>query len=307
MTFWNAAALVVSCLVVPPQGGVDACLGEHVLQRPAAAAAVAGAQTGAAPGLEPVFSRESVDVILTAEAALAWDEATGAILYEKNATQRRPVASLSKLASVLTVLETLSPAEPVAIPEAVRTVQRQGAHIRLPPGEHASVYDLLAAGLVASANDALITLAYAAAGDEAAFVARTNDFVRRHGFHDTQVSNATGLEGGEQFSTAHDIKGLFQLAYREQTLRNLLVSEDGVLRTREGSKRSYTSTNKLLGTYFPVLAAKTGYTPAAGQNLVVMTVGDNGERIGALVLGSTDRFQDMKALVEWIKRNYTWP
>ena len=80
-----------------------------------------------------------------------------------------------------------------------------------------------------------------------------------------------------------------------------------MLRTREGSVRSYASTNKLLGTYFPVLAAKTGYTPAAGQNLIVMTHGEAGQRIGAVVLGSSDRFQDMKTLVEWIQRNYTWP
>ncbi|HLD25594.1 MAG TPA: hypothetical protein VJC05_00955, partial [Candidatus Andersenbacteria bacterium] len=157
------------------------------------------------------------------------------------------------------------------------------------------------------ANDALTTLAYAAAGDEAAFANLTNDFVRRHGLLDTQVSNATGLEGGEQFSTANDIKGLFRLALKDQTLRTMLASEGGSLRTREGSVRSYTSTNKLLGTYFPVLAAKTGYTPAAGQNIVVLTYGDQGQRIGALVLGSNDRFQDIKTLVEWIKRNYTWP
>jgi len=64
--------------------------------------------------------------------------------------------------------------------------------------------------------------------------------------------------------------------------------------------------NKLLGTYFPVLAAKTGYTVAAGENLVVMTNGDEGQRIGAVVLGSEQRFYDMKVLVEWVWRNFEW-
>ena len=49
------------------------------------------------------------------------------------------------------------------------------------------------------------------------------------------------------------------------------------------------------------------YTREAGENLVVMTYGDSGQRLGAVVLGSAKRFQDMKTLVEWVKRNYTWP
>jgi D-alanyl-D-alanine carboxypeptidase (penicillin-binding protein 5/6) len=272
-----------------------------------AAGEVAGQQANQASAITPTFTGNAVDVVLTAKAALAWDEQTGAILYEKNIDERRPVASLSKLASALLVRSTLPTTDVVEIPIAVRQTQLRGAHIRLPPGEHVTVYDLLAAGLIASANDAMTALAVEVAGDETRFAEQATAFAQKHGFTNTRVSNATGLDGGEQFSTARDIKGLFQMAYRDQTLRTLLVSRDGTLHTQENSRRNYESTNELLGTYFPVLAAKTGYTAAAGQNLVVMTYGDQGQRIGAVVLGSTDRFQDIKALVEWVKRNYTWP
>jgi len=306
MAFWSLAVVVVSCLVSSTYYPQE-CWREHLISKTELGGSVAGSQVGQIPELTPTFSGDSVDVALTAEAALAWDEQTGAILYEKNIDEHRPVASLSKLLAALAIRDTLPTSAVVVIPEEVRRTQRRGAHIRLPVGEHASVYDLLAAGLIASANDALTTLAYATAGSEESFAELANRFALRRGFTDTRISNSTGLDGGEQFSTARDIKGLFRLAYRDQTLRNLLVSESGTLRTQEGSVRNYTSTNKLIGTYFPVLAGKTGYTPSAGQNLVVMTYGDDGQRIGAVVLGSRARFEDMKTLVEWVKRNYNWP
>ncbi|MFH1353888.1 MAG: hypothetical protein ABIH36_01245 [bacterium] len=304
MSFLSVAIIAVSCVLSGEEA--DGCLQEYLLNNEGQVQGqVAGVQTEQQVQ-PPVFTGQSTDVVLTAQSALVWDETTGAILYEKNAYERRPVASLSKLLSVLVVRDQLNTTDLVEIPPVVREVQRQGVDVRLPIGGHASVYDLLAAGLIASANDALVTLAVAASGSEAAFVEQANEFARSNALFNTHIRNATGLSGGEQYSTAIDIKGLFQLAYRDQVLRNLMVSENGVLRTREGQVRHYKSTNKLLGTYFPVLAAKTGYTREAGENLVIMTYGDLGQRLGAVVLGSEGRFQDMKTLVEWVKRNYTW-
>lgn len=309
MTFWAAAAVVASCVI--HASSAKECIAQHLSALPTqenGRSAVAGAQSSSTSSLAPTFSGSAVDVVLTAQAAFAWDEQTDTILYEKNADTRRPVASLSKLLSALAIREMLPTSREVAVPPAVKTVQRRGAHVRLPVGEHASVYDLLSASLIASANDAMTSLAVAVGQSEEEFTNLANAFAARRGFINTKISNATGLEGdGEAYSTARDIKGIFQLAYRDTTLRTLLVSESGTLRTREGTVRRYRSTNKLLGTYFPVLAAKTGYTPAAGENLVVMTYGENGQRIGAVVLGSEARFQDMKTLVEWMLRNYTWP
>lgn len=303
MSFLGVAIIAVSCVL---GGETNECLRGYLLNNgEQVQGEVAGTQTEK-QAQPPVFTGQSTDVVLTAGAVLAWDEATGAILYEKNAHERRPVASLSKLLSALVVRDQLDTADMVEIPPEAREAQRQGVDVRLPIGNHVSVYDLLAAGLIASANDALVTLAVATAGSEAAFIEQANEFARNNGLFNTHISNATGLGGGEQYSTATDIKSLFQLAYRDQVLRNLMVSEKGVLRTQKGRVRHYKSTNELLGTYFPVLAAKTGYTREAGENMVVMTYGDLGQRLGAVVLGSEGRFQDMKTLVEWVKRNYTW-
>jgi len=255
----------------------------------------------------PVRIGDSIDVVLSAEAALVWDEESGEILYTKNADEARPVASLSKLVSALVVREKMNVNDVVDIPIEVRKVQRMGANIRLPVGDRVSVYDLLGASMTASANDAIVALAISISGSEEAFVNEANDFARRNGAWQTQISNATGLAGGEQRSTANDMRKIFSLAYRDKMLRNMLVTKRATLITEGGVKRSYRSTNQLLGTYFPVLAAKTGYTKEAGENLVVMTFGEEGQRVGAVVLGSKSRFQDMKTLVEWVWRSYEWP
>lgn len=257
--------------------------------------------------IEPKRTGESIDVIVTAQADVVWDVASGKVLHNKDGSTRRPVASLSKLLSMLAVRSKLAPGTIVEIPADARVAQRFGAHIRLPVGEHASVQDLLSASAIASANDAMVTLAVATSGSEEAFVEYANTYAREElGLTNTQLANATGLTGGQQFSTADDVRVLLTEAFNDPILGPLLAREGGVLTTTEGTRREYETTNDLLGTYVPIVAAKTGYTIEAGQNLAVITTGANGQRIGAVVLGSDQRFQDMKILVEWIWRNFTW-
>ena len=303
MTILGIAIVLVGCVIGGGDG--EACL-KNNFTLPEKESTVKVAGIVSEQSVEPLFSGDSLGVELSAKAALVWDEKSGKVLYEKNAMERRPVASLIKLLSALTVRKHAVAAQVVEIPAEVRRAQLMGANIKLPVGDHATVYDLLAAGLIASANDAVVTLAVSIYGSEEEFVSKANEFADIKGLLDTRISNATGLDGGEQFSTAYDVMRMFQMAYNDTLLRNMLVSNDGVLRTKEGRMRRYKSTNKLLGTYFPVLAAKTGYTRSAGENFVVMTYGEEGQRVGAVVLGSESRFQDMKVLVEWVWRNYSW-
>lgn len=256
----------------------------------------------------PYRSGESIDVVLSARAAFVWDVDTKTILYDKNATTQRPIASLNKLLSALTVRELLSnPSAIIEIPPEVRAAQRAGANIKLPIGQHATVEQLLAASMIRSANDAIVTLAVAAKGTEQDFVTYTNEYAVRHGLFNTKLANATGLEGGTQYSTAQDVMKMLTLAYKDPVLRPYLSQEKGILTTQEGTKRTYDSTDELIGTYLPILAGKTGYTLAAKENLAIITTGPKGQKIGAVILGSDDRFQDMKTVVEWIWRNTTWP
>ncbi|MEX0650061.1 MAG: serine hydrolase [Candidatus Andersenbacteria bacterium] len=256
----------------------------------------------------PERTGEAIDVILTADAVIVWDVASDRILYEKNPDKQRPVASLSKLLSMLAARAQLAPNTAVEIPTEAARAQRLGAHIRLPVGEHATVSDLLAASAIASANDAMVTLAVASSGSEEAFARYASQYAKDHlGVYNTRLANATGLSGGDQFSTARDIKTLLIAAHQDSLIGPSLSKPSEVLTTVEGTRRAYETTNDLLGTYLPIVVGKTGYTIEAGENLAVITRGESGQQIGAVVLGSSQRFQDMKILVEWIWRNYTWP
>lgn len=261
-------------------------------------------QTHSTPG--PQFTGDSIDVVVSADSFIAWDVKTGAVLKEHLSAQKRPVASLSKLATVLLIQDLLKPSEAVEIPTQAARAQRLGANIKLPVGEHAYVKDLLAASLIPSANDAAVTLAVAAKGSEEEFVSYANVTLPKMGFKNTQVANATGLQGGEQYSTAQEVKELLMQVYRDPLLKEFMAQPKGVLTTVEGKKREYLTTNKLLGTYLPVLAAKTGYTTEAKENLALITQGPKGQEVGIVVLGSDSRFQDAKILAEWIWRNYSW-
>lgn len=300
MTFLDLLAITVSCVAI--QSPASSCV-------PNALAAPTGEVAGSIASLvpEPVFLDQAVDVELTARSALVWDLASGKNLYEKNVNEKRPVASLSKLLAALAIREVLPLDMLIKIPPDVRQAQQKGADIGLPVGHHASVRDLLAASLIPSANDAAVALATAAKGSEEVFVTFANDFAQRQGLHNTLLANATGLAGGNQHSTAYDMKEIMIMTFTDPVLRPYLSQERGVLLTQEGKSLSYRTTNELSGTYLPILAAKTGFTYQAGENLVLITHDQTGNRIGAVILGSGARFQDMKALVEWIWQNYEWP
>ncbi|MDP3997171.1 MAG: hypothetical protein U1C49_03000 [Candidatus Andersenbacteria bacterium] len=295
MGIFEAAWLGLACLMV--QAPVAACLSVDAPAGPATEQIKTGG---------PEFTGEAVDVVLSAQAALVWDLTSGDILYQKNANTRRPIASLSKLLSALTIRRSLSLDDEVEISRSVLVAQRMGANISVPVGEHVRVDDLLAASMIASANDTIVALADAVAGSEDDFVQQANVLAPQLGANNTRLANATGLTGGEQYSTAFDVRRLLTLAYNDPVLGGYLARAGGTLTTREGTHRSYESTNKLLKTYVPILAAKTGYTVEAGENLAIITQGGSDQKIGAVILGSEDRFQDMKVLVEWIWRNYSW-
>ncbi|MEK7557007.1 MAG: hypothetical protein AAB538_03455 [Patescibacteria group bacterium] len=195
MTLASLTAIAVSCLVFSPAW--EECTRAAVVE-----SQVAGVQSQRSLRL----TGEALDVVLTAQAALVWDMETGDVLYEKNADLRRPVASITKLASLIVLRDRLPLEATVAIPPEAARAQRQGAHIKLPIGQHARVRDLIAASLIPSANDAMVSLAVAASGSETLFVEEANRALPNLGLVNTKLSNSTGLSGGDQYSTARDVR-----------------------------------------------------------------------------------------------------
>ena len=231
-----------------------------------------------------------------ARAFLVEDGTTGTVLAQRNANTRLPIASLTKLMTVLVTLHHRDPGDVV-------TVQREAAAvgestINLRAGERMTVGDLLKGALVQSANDAADALADDVAhGNTAAFVAMMNAEAHRLGLTHTHFARPDGLDAPAHYSSARDVTKLAQLAMRSSIVRRIVR-----LRTAEiaGGRRLHTW-NDLLGLFRGLDGVKTGHTAAAGW-CEVAEVRRDGLDMYATILGSPTRGQrnaDLAALLRW--------
>ncbi len=258
-----------------------------------------------------------------AHAAVVIDVASGEILYDQNAHQHRPIASLTKLYTAYLVRTS-----GVAL-DAPVTLREEALHVigsrvgcktsttctgkRLAPGEVVTVRDLLTAMLVVSANDAARSLARYVAGSEEAFVNLMNDRARELGLKDSHFCTPSGLEveGKACYSSAADIGRIAALALHDTVIWQLLNTKRTEIKSKDGA---YThvleATNKFAETQdVPgMIGAKTGFTPQAGKSLLLAAVHPEKKekRIVAVILGDPWRWRDMKTLVTWTWDAYEW-
>lgn len=219
----------------------------------------------------------------------------GEVLAQRNANRKVPIASLTKLMTILISLGHLHPNQRVTVPPVVTTVGESTADLQA--GDVVSVRDLLGAALVPSANDAADTLAYAASGGEtfSQFAVRMNERARRLGLHHTHFDRPDGLSNGDE-SSARDITRLAQLDMRRPVVRSLTRQRSITI---EG--RTLLSRNNLLSTFPGVIGVKTGHTDAAGW-CEVAAVRRNGVTLYVTVLGApseSERDADLAQLLDW--------
>ena len=234
---------------------------------------------------------------VTARAYLLYDETTDQLLFESNADMPLPPASLTKLMTALLVFERGAFTQTVTV-RASDLVD--GASMELTAGERVTVEELLWGLLVPSGNDAAMALARHTAGDLPRFVAQMNDRARALGLTQTHFVNPHGLDAAGHTSSARD---LLQLA--------LLLSRDPLARTMIGSAEAtiaghdLRNTNELLGVFPGADGVKTGTSDAAGQ-CIIASIQHDGRRVLIVVLGSRDRYADVRALYAYYRANYLW-
>jgi serine-type D-Ala-D-Ala carboxypeptidase (penicillin-binding protein 5/6) len=234
---------------------------------------------------------------IDARAFVVQDATTGEVLAQHNASARVPIASLTKL---MTVLLTLKSGAGLS---SVVTVQRDAADvgessIHLRAGERITVSDLLKGALIQSANDAADALAdYVAHGNEAAFVTRMNVEARRLGLRQSHFVRPDGLDAPGHVSTAHDVTVLAQRLMRYPVVRAIVRQRDATI---AGGRRLHTW-DDLLGVFRGLVGVKTGHTDNAGW-CQVAEVRRDGVDLYATILGSPSRSQrngDLAALLRW--------
>jgi len=219
----------------------------------------------------------------------------GATLWAGNPDRTLAPASLTKLMTALLALEAGGGGDATVI--SGRAAKATGTRLGLAAGMRVRRADLVAAALIASANDACLALAEATAGNEAAFVARMNRRAGEMGLAHTHFVNACGHDAPGHLSSARDLAALGEAALQNAALAELVGRRDGSFSTADGRVFRFATTNALLGRVPGVRGVKTGYTKAAGHCLIAVAERD-GVRVLVVMLGARDRWWDAAAMIE---------
>ena len=259
-------------------------------------------------GCIPIARAAEVEV--AAPSAILMDAATGTVLYEKNANEKLPPASVTKVMTLLLVMEALERGQ-ISMEDQVIASEtaagKGGSKVYLEQGEQMSMDEMLKSVVVSSANDCATALAEHVAGSEAAFVEQMNRRAAELGMTDTHFVNCTGLDdepnAAEHLTTAHDIAIMSRQLLMHGKIRNYTTIWMDTVRNGEFG---LSNTNKLVRFYEGTTGLKTGYTSSAGHCLAASAQRDGIELI-AVVLhcdSSSERFESAKALLNYGFANY---
>jgi D-alanyl-D-alanine carboxypeptidase (penicillin-binding protein 5/6) len=295
-----AVVLVALAAVLVGPGGSGLAAPRPLLPpRPAAAAQGPGAAPRAAQTAAAVPVAEQAAVApprVVAKAAILADEATGQVLFERNAGVARAMASTTKVMTALLALERLNEDRVVVIGAGPPKVGEES--LRLRKGERLTVRQLLLGLLVKSANDAAVALAEAVDGSESAFVRRMNRKAAALRLAATHYVTPYGLDRPGHQTSARDLARLWEVAMRRADFRALVATRAARLPGGPLSLRRFVTTNQLLGSYRWVVGGKTGFTNRAGRCLVA-SASRGGRRLVAVAMGTPNAFADVQALFEY--------
>ena len=239
----------------------------------------------------------------TGTSAYAIDAATGQVLYAQNATTPRPIASITKLMTVMVALNKLKPTDIVTVgqlPDYDVADETMG----LQTGQKLTVLALVKATLIASDNDAADALGLATSGQLPAFYAAMNAKAAQWGIKDAHFASATGLVDKDNIVSAAALAKIAALDLTNPLIRQVVATPTATVRDAAGLTYNLKTTNDLLATG-QFYGIKTGYTEAAGECFVGLTT-FRGHEVITVVLGSRDRFGETQTLVTWIGHNWSW-
>lgn len=231
----------------------------------------------------------------TAKSTIVMDLDSGRIFYEKNANQKRLIASITKIMTAIVAIEEGDLTEKITVGEEVLSMY--GTNIYIEVGEKMKLRDLLYGLLLRSGNDASVVIAKAIAGSEEKFVNLMNKKAQEIGMKNTIFKNPHGLdEETENYSTAYDMALLSKYAYKNKTYRNIVSTDKYEVSTGKKTYLWY-NRNKLLTTYEYCTGGKNGYTPRAGKTLVT-TASKNGLSLTIVTLSDGDIYNNHIDLYE---------
>lgn len=250
-----------------------------------------------------------LDIKTTAQSAIAVDVKSGKVLYQKNSQEVRSIASITKLMTALVFLEH-NPGWQTEF-STIASDRRNGGIIHLNTGEMLTIRNLFQTALIASDNDATVALARSTGLSEEEFINKMNQKAQELGLINAEFADPTGLNNSNQ-ATAEDIVKLVNAALANREIATATTTssyEFEVMGEEKTRPVVLKNTDWLTSSYLDIVGGKTGYIEKAGYCLAVKLKGEQGQEIIVVVLGSAtnfDRFQDVKAITDWVFTNYQW-
>ena len=256
---------------------------------------------------EPVLDNNSLN--LEAGAAILIEQNSGQILYGYNVHEKLHPASVTKVMSLLLIMEALDNGKislDTQIPCSTNAASMGGSQIWLDPRETLSVNDMLKAIAVVSANDCVVALAEYLGGTEEGFVQMMNDKAKELGMNDTTFKNCHGLDEDDHLTSAYDIA----LMSRELLTKHPKITEYTTIWTdtlRDG-KSALSNTNKLVRNYAGCTGLKTGSTSLALYNLSASATRDELSLIAVVMKAPTaaKRFSNATSLLDYGFNNFSY-
>lgn len=251
-----------------------------------------------------IKAEEASTLAENSKSAILLEPTTGEIIYEKNIHEKLPPASMTKLMSMLLIMESID--KGVIKWDEMVTVSSNasgmgGSQILLETGEQMTVEDLFKGVAIASGNDAVVALAEKIAGTEEMFVKMMNDKVKELGLKNTNFKNPHGLDAANHYSTAYDMAMIAKELIKHEKVLEYTSIYETYLRQNLPTKIWLVNTNRLVRFYSGLDGLKTGYTGEAGYCLT-FTAKNGNMRLLGVVMGeptSDTRNEEVKEMLDY--------
>lgn len=243
-----------------------------------------------------VFSVPSLAVSISAKRAIIIECQSGDIIYEKNAYEKAPMASTTKIMTALVAIENADLDKKILIDE--RFVNIEGSSIYLRVGEILTVREMLYALMLESANDVATALAYTVGGSIEGFAEMMNKKAREIGAYSTSFKNPHGLDDDEHYTTAYDLAKIAAYAMENPVFREIVSTKSITILKNTDYPRLLVNHNKLLRGYSGAIGIKTGFTKKCGRCLVSCAEVD-GVRLVAVTLDAPSDWNDHRELLDY--------
>lgn len=258
------------------------------------------------------------DPIISAQSVFIWDIDNDLTFFSRKSDFKRPIASITKLITAAVILDKVQMEEEVTI--SFSSIESEGNAGALNPGEVLDVRTLLHAMLMESSNDAALALAEYV-GEKYSndtsktpvkkFVSFMNQKAEEWLLENSYYTDPAGLNDTTSFSTANDVALLIKNLRSDpkyELIWQILKKEKAVFNSINSDiEHTFINNNPFIIDIKQSIGGKTGYTEKAGESLVLLVKSpDEQSEIAYILLGSEDRFPDMKILINWINNAYIW-